>query len=67
MIWKQKINKGENKNNKDVFTLFSLAEKQSSLGTFLLSIADSLATENCCNGKNYSLKKEKQFGSNAVF
>lgn len=50
----KEINKGENKNNQGVFTLLSLAEEQSSLGTLLLSFADC-SRWNCCNGENYSL------------
>lgn len=66
MISSQKINEGENKSNKGIFTLLFLAEEQRSLGAPLLSMADYLAAQIAAVEQLIQFKK-MLMGSNAVF
>lgn len=58
MISSKKINEGENKSNKGVFTLLFLAEEQRSLSTPLLSMADYLAAKTAAMVQLIQFKKK---------
>lgn len=54
----KKINEGEKKSNKDILTLFILAEEQRSLATLLLYVVGNLAVETAAMGKSIQLEKK---------